>query len=104
LSKKFYNKQQITTTNPLTMENSKNYSEVARDEERKFNSQMLKEFKNFKSNNQVSNTQVLNQTQELTEEQNEEQIPLGDKLIYAFCFITAIYFIGRFIAGIIFNV
>lgn len=59
---------------------------------------------NQETNNQVSNTQVLNQTQELTEEQNEEQIPLGDKLIYAFCFITAIYFIGRFIAGIIFNV
>lgn len=36
--------------------------------------------------------------------QSEEKMPLADKLIYAFCFLTASYFIGRFIAGVAFNV
>ena len=79
------------------MENSKNYSEVARDEERKFNSQMLKEFK------ELAETQT-KQFENNPTNQSKEQMPLGDKITYAFCLLGALYFIGRFIAGVGFNV
>ena len=36
--------------------------------------------------------------------QSKEQMPLGDKITYAFCTLGALYFIGRFIAGVAFNV
>lgn len=55
-----------------------------------------KQFEN-KSTNQ-------NQAEKQTKEQTENQTTLADKITYAICFITASYFIGRFIIGISFNV
>jgi hypothetical protein len=40
----------------------------------------------------------------LTMENSKTKTSLGTKLEYAFCILGALYFIGRFIAGVAFNV
>jgi hypothetical protein len=52
----------------------------------------------------MENSKTSGITENIQINKEENKMPLADKITYAFCFITAIYFIGRFIAGIIFNV
>jgi hypothetical protein len=49
-----------------------------------------------------SKTSEITKNVEINKEENK--IPLADKITYAFCLLGALYFIGRFIAGVAFNV
>jgi hypothetical protein len=53
---------------------------------------------------QTHTKQFENKPTNQNENQSEEKMPLADKITYAFCILSATYFIGRFIIGIIFNV
>ena len=52
----------------------------------------------------MENSKTSGITKNVQINKEENKIPLADKITYAFCILGALYFIGRFIAGVAFNV
>jgi hypothetical protein len=52
----------------------------------------------------MENSKTSGITENIQINKEENKMPLADKITYAFCILGALYFIGRFIAGVAFNI